>query len=127
VLSMRMSTTSTFYLVEAVPPELSIEVMRKGLVSAFEVFIPLIAPHRASNKTALALFLLRLYCRQFSAMHSLHQSVTGNSGLVVEPQNKIDPEVNIAGKDQNFDTESDCLNRGPRWCERYRSYHKCLD
>jgi hypothetical protein len=39
-------------------------------------------------------------------MHSLPQSLIGNSGVVVEPQDKIDPEVNIAGKDQTVSTEA---------------------
>jgi hypothetical protein len=116
VPSTRMSTTSTFYLVEAVPLQLPSEGMGKGPVSAFEVFIPLTTPHRWSNKTVLSLCILRLlldiavYWILFSAMHSLLQSLTGNSGLVVEPQDKIDPEVNIAGKDQNVDIESETVS-----------------
>jgi hypothetical protein len=43
-------------------------------------------------------------------MHSLPQSLTGNSGLVVDPQDKIDPEVNIVGKYQNVDTESETVS-----------------
>ena len=43
-------------------------------------------------------------------MHSLPQNLTGGSGLAVEHQDQIDPEVNIAGKDQNVDTESETVS-----------------